>query len=99
MKSKHSKTHRSENRTYKINTIYYRYTNNTMQWKRINSTPKTLQNTLFRAISQNIPSPKLHKILILFILLIKKLRPSLLLYNNKYSKASRAFFTEMLVRE
>ena len=51
------------------------------------------------AISQNMPSPKLHKILILFILLIKKIRPSLLLYNNKYSKASRALFTEMFVRE
>ena len=51
------------------------------------------------AISRYIPSPKLHKILILFILLIKKIRPSLLLYNNKYSKASRALFTEMIVRE
>ena len=44
------------------------------------------------AISRYISSPKLHKILILFILLIKKIRLSLLLYNNKYSKASRARF-------
>ena len=51
------------------------------------------------AISCKTPSPKLHKILILFILLIKKLRPSLLLYNNKYSKVSRALFTETNVRE
>lgn len=51
------------------------------------------------AISCKTPSPKLHKILILFILLIKKLRPSLLLYNNKYSKASRALFTEMIIRD
>ena len=51
------------------------------------------------AISCKTPSPKLHKILILFILLIKKIRPSLLLYNNKYSKASRALITEMFVRE
>lgn len=50
-------------------------------------------------ISCKTPSPKLHKILILFILLIKKIRPSLLLYNNKYSKASRALFTETNVRE
>ncbi len=53
---------------------------------------KNAQNSVYRLISRFMPSPELHKILILCNFLNKKIQLSLMLYNDKKACAPSARF-------